>query len=511
MTIKKFFSAFAILFFGLLFSQQKEKLQKQNAELKKQIKEISKNLAKTKKEARLSVAYLTSLNKKISLGESVYQNTQKEKRFIEDDIYLKQLEINKLKRELSVLRQNYERILVNAYKNKGIQNKVTFILSAKNLGQALRRIQYLKQYSDYQDKKASEINDKTKQISQVINLKKKSVQEKEQLLAQQQKNLADIQTDRDDKAALLEEFKKNETQLTAELKQKQAQSTALESQIRKIIREEIAAAKAKAEAEKKARLERERLAREAAAREKARIDAENKAKAEALRKQREAAEAEAARLAKLEREKAAAAEKAKIDAQNEANRQAAEKAANDAANEAKAAAQKLATAKAAENDLEKKKAAEKKEVDLQARKSFNLDTNSSADFAANRGKLLFPAAGGQIVSYFGRHPHPVYKHIMEENNGIKIAVPAGGKARCVFSGIVSKVVLAGGAKTVIIKHGAYFSIYGNLANTSVSENQSVSAGMTVGTVAQDYDGAYILDFQIWNGTTPIDPQGWISR
>ncbi len=49
-------------------------------------------------------------------------------------------------------KKNYAEILVKAYKNKGIQNKVTFILSAKNLGEALRRVQYLKQYSDYQDK-----------------------------------------------------------------------------------------------------------------------------------------------------------------------------------------------------------------------------------------------------------------------------------------------------------------------------------------------------------------------
>ena len=164
MTQKKlYFLLFSIISLGA-FGQQKEKLQQQNADLKKQIATLNADLAKSQKESRLSVAYLQNLNQKIGLREKLYTNTQKEKRFIEDDIYRRQLEINKYNRELAVLRKNYADILVKAYKNKGVQNKVTFILSSKNLGEALRRIQYLKQYSDFQDKKAAEITDKTNQV-----------------------------------------------------------------------------------------------------------------------------------------------------------------------------------------------------------------------------------------------------------------------------------------------------------------------------------------------------------
>ena len=131
-----------LLLFGFAFSQQpenrKEQLQKQNAELKKQIANINAELAKAKGETKLSLAYLASVNQKITLREKVVNNTQKEKRFIEDDIYKRQLEINKFNRELKVLRKDYADILVKAYKNKGVQNKVTFVLSSKNLGEAIR-------------------------------------------------------------------------------------------------------------------------------------------------------------------------------------------------------------------------------------------------------------------------------------------------------------------------------------------------------------------------------------
>ncbi|WKS95124.1 murein hydrolase activator EnvC family protein [Riemerella columbina] len=515
--IKKLSLIVSILYFGLAFSQKKEQLQKQSAELKKQIAIINANLAKTQKEARLSVAYLDNVNKKIQLREKVYNNTQKEKRFIEDDIYLRQKEINQYKKELAILRKNYADILVKAYKNKGIQNKVTFILSSKNLGEALRRVQYLKQYSDYQDKKAAEINDKAAQIQKTITLKQKSVKEKDQLLAQQQKDLLVIERERKEKELLLEDFKKHEAALTEELKQKQVQSKKIEGEIRKIINEEIAAAKAKAEAERKARLERERIAREAAAREKARIDAENKARAEALERERKKAEAEAARLAEIERKKAedarkqAEAAKAEENARNEARRIAAEKDAKEAADRAKAAANKAAAARAAEAELAKKKAEEKKKVEEKTMTAFGVGAATGSNFAENRGRIGFPVDRGQVTHRFGRQPHPVFKNIVEENNGIRIAVAPGTTAKCVFPGEVSRISFVGGTKTVIVKHGNYFTIYSNLSSVSVSPNQKVSAGTPIGTIAQDFEGSYSLDFQIWNGSTPVDPLGWVSN
>ncbi|HEX7870897.1 MAG TPA: peptidase M23, partial [Chryseobacterium sp.] len=167
--IKKISFLIGILLFGLQYGQQnKEQLQKQNADLKKQISQINSDLAKTRNESKLSLSYLNNVNKKLALREKVFNNTQKEKRFIEDEIYLRQLEINKQNRELAVLRKNYAQVLVNAYKNKGVQNKVTFILSSKSLGEALRRVQYLKQYSDYQDKKAAEITTAAVQLKKSV-------------------------------------------------------------------------------------------------------------------------------------------------------------------------------------------------------------------------------------------------------------------------------------------------------------------------------------------------------
>lgn len=72
-----------LLLFGFAFSQQpenrKEQLQKQNAELKKQIANINAELAKAKGETKLSLAYLASVNQKITLRKSSKQHPKRKK------------------------------------------------------------------------------------------------------------------------------------------------------------------------------------------------------------------------------------------------------------------------------------------------------------------------------------------------------------------------------------------------------------------------------------------------
>lgn len=526
--MKKISFLTGIFLCSLLFSQQKEQLQKQNVELKKQIATINSNLAKTQQESKLSVAYLNEVNKKIQLREKVYTNTQKEKRLIEDDIYLRQLEINRQDKELAVLRKNYAEVLIKAYKNKGVQNKVTFILSSKNLGEALRRVQYLKDYSDYQDKKAAEISGAAKVLLQNVALKQRSVKDKVTILSNQEKDLLTIAAEKKQKESLLQDFKKNEVQLTSELKQKQSESKKLEGQIRSIIVEEIRLAKIKEEANRKAEAEKVRLAKIAAEKEKARIDAENRARLEALALEKKKADDEARKLKDIADKKAEEeVERAKIAAladskktedtkraadaeRTEARRAAAANDAKIAAANAKAAADKAANARVAEANLAKKNEDEKKAAETKVMTNFGVSSAVGNNFAANRGKMGMPAYG-TITHRFGRQPHPVFKNIVEENNGIKISVNKGTTAKCVAPGTVSRVVASSdGSKMVMIKHGDYFTVYANLASTMVSANQQVGAGTAIGIVGADFDGTYTLDFQIWNGSNPVDPLSWIN-
>ena len=145
------------------------------------------------------------------------------------------------------------------------------------------------------------------------------------------------------------------------------------------------------------------------------------------------------------------------------------------------------------------KAAAKKPVDIK------LD----AEFAKNKGKLPWPAEG-PVTDHFGQHYHPVFKSVkLPFNNGITISLSKGEPIQAVFDGVVKQiVVMPGYNKCVLIQHGNWFSFYCKLGSTSVKPGDKVKTGQVIGTV-DTIDGMNLLHFQIWKGTSPQNPELWL--
>ena len=76
---------------------------------------------------------------------------------LNDNIYLSQLEINKMKRILDTLKQEYAKSMVYAYKNRSNYDFFNFIFSANNFNDAIKRIAYLKSYRNYREMQAENI------------------------------------------------------------------------------------------------------------------------------------------------------------------------------------------------------------------------------------------------------------------------------------------------------------------------------------------------------------------
>src|SRR5690606_35649887 len=216
-----------------------EKLQQQNSSLKREISGLNKDLQKNQSESKTSLLYVQNLDKKITAQSQLMTGLTKEKRYIEDEIYLTQLEINKLSRELVELRKEYKEILVKAYKNKSVENKLLFVLSSESLSQAFRRIKYIEKYSEYQLGKADEILAKTKQIEKEKAAREKSKQEKETLLAQQSIIKDELELEKGAKQKVIEEYKKNAGEISQRIAEKQRQQKGVDAEIKNIIEEEI--------------------------------------------------------------------------------------------------------------------------------------------------------------------------------------------------------------------------------------------------------------------------------
>lgn len=131
----------------------------------------------------------------------------------------------------------------------------------------------------------------------------------------------------------------------------------------------------------------------------------------------------------------------------------------------------------------------------------------SAAFINNRGSLPWPVAAGSITERFGRHR---VDQANIDQNGVRIATAAGASVRAVFSGKVTTVQNSMGKYFVLIKHGEYFTVYQNLSSVSVSAGQEVATKQSIGVVSGS-DGIPEIDFQIWRGSSPQNPEAWISK
>ena len=138
----------------------------------------------------------------------------------------------------------------------------------------------------------------------------------------------------------------------------------------------------------------------------------------------------------------------------------------------------------------------------------------SGNFEKNKGRLPWPVDKGIVVGSFGVQPHAVLKYVSVDNKGIYIQSPKGTKARAVFDGEVTQVFsIPGSNNAVIIKHGAYRTVYANLTKVYVKAGDKVKPKQEIGIIYTDTesDNKTELYFQVWKDKLLQNPELWLSR
>ncbi len=137
-----------------------------------------------------------------------------------------------------------------------------------------------------------------------------------------------------------------------------------------------------------------------------------------------------------------------------------------------------------------------------------VDYTLSNEFSGNKGKLPWPA-DGPVTDKFGTRTHPVFTTVRYTSNGIDISLRPDTGVKAVFNGVVSKiVVMPGYNQCVLVQHGSYFTFYCKLKSSNVKVGDKVKTGQQIGVVDTINDETK-LHFQLWNGTTPQNPETWL--
>lgn len=135
----------------------------------------------------------------------------------------------------------------------------------------------------------------------------------------------------------------------------------------------------------------------------------------------------------------------------------------------------------------------------------------SVDFMGNRGLLPWPVEKGFISEGYGYHKHPDIPNITTFNNGINITSSKESNARSIFKGVVSAILVIPGAdKTILIKHGNFYTVYSKLSEVFVTKGQAVDIKQSVGKIGEDENGQTIVHFEIWLNTEKQNPEKWLK-
>jgi len=163
----------------LAFGQQtkQQQLEAQKQQLREEIKQINNLLFSSRKKKTSVLSDVEELSFKIDRMEQLVRLTNQQINGLTQQIQVNQKTIEKLRKELKTIKEDYAAMIVKSYDSKSQQNRLMFLLSSESFLQGYKRFQYMKQYASYRRKQGVLIQEKT-QTLQELNLELATQKEK---------------------------------------------------------------------------------------------------------------------------------------------------------------------------------------------------------------------------------------------------------------------------------------------------------------------------------------------
>lgn len=440
-------------------TKSKEQLERERQANLSRIEEAGKVLTETTQKKAVTLGQLNVIKEKLTQKQGQIQHISTQLQGIETNVHQTVRQVLSTQEQLARLKAEYARMMYAAAKTSSGFNQLMFLFAAESFNQFVLRLRYVHQYTEERQKQALRIVGAQQQLSHELDGLTRQRQRQKSLLTTQlveNRNLIGLKTEQDE---VVQQLSQQEQGLRQELAQRQQAVARLDDLIAQRVREEIARA------------------------------------------------AHAARLAAVAARRRAARSAAATTRRRPAPSRAEEPMARNPEPEVSPRADDPSANP--ESD-----APEETTADRRARRVALTPETAlvSSGFAGNRGRLPWPVARGFVSQHFGRHPHPVLRHVTVDNRGVDIQTNAGEAVRAVFGGRVLTVAQVPGMNTIVmIQHGEYFTVYAKLRSVNVHEGEQVSAREAIGTAATDADGTAQVQFQVWRNSANLNPENWLGR
>ena len=253
--MNKFLLTLFVVFFTLSVSAQideKEKLEQRKEQLQRELSEAKTKLQNEKKKEKSVLKEIAGQEAQIKISEKIISTIAKQARILDDNIYLTQLEINKLNKDLKIMKEDYAKMIVKSYKSRSEQSRVMFVLSSNSFLQAYKRLQYMKQYAGYRKRQAEEIKIKQARLGVAVTSLQTNKKEKEVVIVEKTKIKAEHEKLKQEKEVTAKLIQKDKKKIAAEIAKMDKERKSIDKKIKKMINDAIAEANRKNAAAKKA-------------------------------------------------------------------------------------------------------------------------------------------------------------------------------------------------------------------------------------------------------------------
>ncbi|WP_373074743.1 murein hydrolase activator EnvC [Zeaxanthinibacter enoshimensis] len=223
-------------------SSEQKALEARRERLQKEIAEMNRLLFAQKKKRGNIVDQLESLDRKIMVSQQLIRVTNQESNLLSRQVNANIRKISALREDLEILKKDYAQMIRRSYQSRAKQNRLMFLLSAESFFQAFKRLQYMKQYTQFRKEQGEAIVAKTEELAQLNKSLAEQRKAKDALVAENQKVKNQLMKEIGDQKALLQTIRQNESKYASALDAKQKEARKIDQQIERLIRSAIVAA-----------------------------------------------------------------------------------------------------------------------------------------------------------------------------------------------------------------------------------------------------------------------------
>jgi len=220
-------------------SQKIKELENKRMQLKKEIQQINSLLIDNNKITKTAYGDLENISIKINRNQDLIRITNQQINLLTNQILKNEDQVVELNIIVEKAKDDYSKMVFNSYKSRLKESKLMFLLSSENFLQALKRTQYMNQYSVNRRNYANSISSNIKEIELINDTIIKNIGKKEDLLNQNQIEKKKLSDEKSKQSNLINGLKRKEKSYRNQIDKKQKLSKQLDVEIDRLIKEAI--------------------------------------------------------------------------------------------------------------------------------------------------------------------------------------------------------------------------------------------------------------------------------